>query len=197
MAAPSPIDARDFLDHLKQAIGARAKGGGPVQRAYERVAAALPDKVEIDTTRSTRHPACAHLETCYANLEAADQPVRRLAASFRALEPALPWARSARASAAPLAETYAGALIVGRGGAMESDRLQIGVSLMAPGITFPDHQHPPEEVYIALSQGEWRQNADPWVEPGIGGLIYNPPNIVHAMRSGREPFLAVWCLPLG
>lgn len=196
MTASSSLDARDFLDRLREAIGARAKDG-PVRRAYGRVISALPESAGMDATRSTRHPACAHLDDCYRNLEAADVPVRQLGAAFMSIAPALPWARSHRASAAPLAETYAGALIVGPGGAVESDQLQIGVSLMAPGITFPDHQHPPEEVYIALSPGEWRQNADPWVEPGIGGLIYNPPNIVHAMRSGEAPFLAIWCLPLG
>lgn len=193
----STIDPSDFLDHLKQAIGARVADDGPLRQAYERVARSLPENAEMDATRSTRHPACVHLEACYQNLEAADAPVRRLAASFRAIEPALQWARSQRASAAPLAETYAGALIMGPGGAIESDRVQIGVSLMAPNIAFPNHQHPPEEVYIALSAGQWRQNDDPWIEPGIGGLVYNPPNIVHAMRSGREPFLAIWCLPLG
>jgi hypothetical protein len=168
MRASSTLDASDFLNRLKRAIGARARDGGALQRAYERVAERLPETV----------------------------PVRDLAAAFRAIEPAFPWAESHRASAAPLAETYAGALVVGPGGAVESDKVQIGVSLMAPEITFPDHQHPPEEVYIALSAGAWRQNADPWVEPGIGGLIYNPPNIAHAMRSGKEPFLAIWCLPL-
>lgn len=197
MRASSTLDASDFLNRLTRAIGARARNGGALQRAYERVAECLPEKAEIDPARAARHPACGHLAACYANLEAADLPVRDLAAAFRAIEPAFPWAKSHRAAAAPLAETYAGALVVGPGGAIASDKVQIGVSLMAPEITFPDHQHPPEEVYIALSTGAWRQNADPWVEPGIGGLIYNPPNIVHAMRSGKEPFLAIWCLPLG
>jgi hypothetical protein len=47
-----------------------------------------------------------------------------------------------------------------------------------------------------LSRGHWRQDDDPWVEPGIGGLIHNPANIVHAMRSGDQPLFAIWCLPL-
>jgi hypothetical protein len=55
----------------------------------------------------------------------------------------------------------------------------------------------PEEVYVALSPGEWRQNDDPWIEPGVGGLFYNPPSIRHAMRSGPKPFLAAWCLWAG
>ena len=70
----------------------------------------------------------------------------------------------------------------------------IGVSLMAPHTRYPDHRHPPEEIYVVLSDGQWRQASDPWHEPGIGGLVYNPPNVVHAMRSTERPLLALWFL---
>jgi hypothetical protein len=70
----------------------------------------------------------------------------------------------------------------------------IGVSLMAPNLQYPDHRHPPAEVYYSLSPGSWRQGDGPWVTPGIGGLIYNPSNIVHSMRSSDVPLLAIWCL---
>ena len=40
---------------------------------------------------------------------------------------------------------------------------------------------------IAMSRGEWRHASKPWHEPGIGNLVYNPPNIVHAMRSAAQP----------
>jgi quercetin dioxygenase-like cupin family protein len=68
---------------------------------------------------------------------------------------------------------------------------------MAPGITYPDHRHPPEEVYIVLSEGDWRQESGPWHTPGIGGIVYNPHDIVHAMRSSSSsPLLGIWCLPV-
>jgi gentisate 1,2-dioxygenase len=70
----------------------------------------------------------------------------------------------------------------------------IGVSLMAPHMRYPDHRHRPEEIYVVLSDGQWRQASDPWHEPGIGGLVYNPPNVVHAMRSTERPLLALWFL---
>jgi hypothetical protein len=65
---------------------------------------------------------------------------------------------------------------------------------MAPYTCYPDHRHPPEEIYLVLSSGQWRQARDPWHEPGIGGLVYNPPGIVHAMRSTERPLLAFWFL---
>ncbi len=72
--------------------------------------------------------------------------------------------------------------------------VRIGVSLMAPDLQYPDHHHPPEEIYLALRKGEWRQEEGPWHEPGLGGLVFNPSNIVHAMWSTDTPLLALWCL---
>ena len=68
---------------------------------------------------------------------------------------------------------------------------------MAPNTRYPDHRHPPEEVYLVLSPGEWRQGDGAWHEPGPGGVVHNPPAIVHAMRSGDTPLLAIWCLWMG
>ena len=48
-----------------------------------------------------------------------------------------------------------------------------------------------------LSLGEFRQADGPWFEPGIGGTVFNEPNVVHAMRSGSVPLFAVWCLRPG
>ena len=68
---------------------------------------------------------------------------------------------------------------------------------MAPDTQYPDHRHPPEEIYVVLSGGQWRQGSNPWHEPGTGGLVYNPPNVVHAMRSTEQPLLALWFLWTG
>jgi hypothetical protein len=59
-----------------------------------------------------------------------------------------------------------------------------------------DHDHAPEEVYLSLSPGEWWNAGMDWTDPGPTGCIYNPPGIKHAMRSGAEPFLALWYLPI-
>jgi quercetin dioxygenase-like cupin family protein len=71
------------------------------------------------------------------------------------------------------------------------------VSLVAPGIRYIDHRHPPEELYIVMSGGEWYREDRGWHAPGIGGIVYNPSDSVHAMRSGPEPLLALWLLPVG
>jgi quercetin dioxygenase-like cupin family protein len=80
------------------------------------------------------------------------------------------------------------------GGLEPREDVLLGVSLMAPRLQYPDHHHPPEEIYLALSKGEWRQEEGPWHEPGLGGLVFNPSNVVHAMRSADTPLLTLWCL---
>jgi hypothetical protein len=82
----------------------------------------------------------------------------------------------------------------GRVALEQRDDLVIGVSLMAPQVRYPDHDHSPEEVYLVLSPGRFRQGESDWFEPGIGGTFYNTPHIVHAMASGDAPLLALWYL---
>lgn len=70
----------------------------------------------------------------------------------------------------------------------------IGVSLLAPRVRYPDHNHGPEEVYLVLSPGRFQHGDVGWVEPGIGGTFHNAPGIKHAMASNEAPLLAIWCL---
>jgi hypothetical protein len=81
-----------------------------------------------------------------------------IADAFAELEPLLVWRRRAGAdSDREFAAGHSNATIVGPEGLETRKDVWVGVSLMAPGIRYPDHQHPPEEVYVVLSPGEWRQ----------------------------------------
>ncbi|MES2435503.1 MAG: dimethylsulfonioproprionate lyase family protein [Pseudomonadota bacterium] len=121
-----------------------------------------------------------------------------LAQSFAKLAPGLRWQR--RASADPLDTEFwnghANALILGPGGLEDRADVWLGVTVMAPGTLYPDHSHPPAEVYLPLSAGEWWNAGMDWTDPGPQGFIYNPPGILHAMRAGAGPFLALWFLPI-
>jgi quercetin dioxygenase-like cupin family protein len=144
-----------------------------------------------------RPAVCRHLPPALETARRAAGTVGALAAAFAAIEPQLAW--KARAGAEAHGDAFlsghANAALVGSEGLEVRSDVWIGVSLLAPETRYPDHRHPPEEIYIVLSRGEWRQEDKPWHEPGIGGLVYNPPNIVHAMRSMQEPLLALWFLP--
>ena len=132
---------------------------------------------------------------CGRNAWPAD--IARVASAIKSLAPELCW-RSKASDDPAFANGHANADILGSvPEALEQrDDVWIGLSLMAPGITYPDHSHPPEEVYLALSRGFWRHEASAWHEPGLGGIVYNPRGITHAMRSSCQPFLAIWCLPI-
>jgi quercetin dioxygenase-like cupin family protein len=142
-------------------------------------------------------PVCEFLHPAVTAFEQHAPDLAPLADALRRLAPELVWRQ--RSNDDPVfAQSHANAALVGpEPHALEQrSDVRVGISLVAPGVTYPDHRHPPEEVYIVLSEGEWRQESGPWHAPGIGGIVYNPRDIVHAMRSGPSPLLAIWCLPI-
>ena len=150
-------------------------------------------------TKAERLPVCTHtLDAALAGLAADASPLPDLAAAFAAVEAGLAWVRrrGTKAGDEPFFNGHANAMLVGPGGIEERDDIWVGVTVLAPHVTYPDHDHPPEEVYIALSPGEWWNAGMDWTEPGPGGVIYNPRGILHAMRAGAKPLLALWFLPI-
>lgn len=141
-------------------------------------------------------PALLHWRTAITNGLAGTPWVASLCEALDDLQAHLPWHRRPEPGQPAFMAGHANAVLMGPNGLVESRQLWIGVSLMAPHTVYPDHHHPPAEGYVVLSEGQWRQEQGPWRTPGTGGWVYNPPDIVHAMRSGPQPLLAVWCLPL-
>jgi quercetin dioxygenase-like cupin family protein len=85
-------------------------------------------------------------------------------------------------------------MIVGPDGLEPRDDVWLGVSLLGPNVQYPDHSHAPEEIYLVISPGDFRQGRKEWVHVAKGETYYNPHNIVHAMRSTERPLLAFWAL---
>ena len=189
-----------FIDLTRQAIAARVTTGEPAGQACRRIFSALETpQAEQSPARFADLPAQRHLRAALDAASAGPASAAALAKAFAAIEPRLSWQRrpGAAAGQTDFAEGHANAVVVGDGGLEQRGDVRIGVSLMAPNIQYPDHRHPPEEVYVALSPGHWRQEARPWHEPGPGGVVYNEPNVIHAMRSTQVPLLAIWCLWMG
>ena len=186
-----------FLDATREAIAAQGPTLGPAARVADRIFEALGRAAtEAADAPASRLPACAHLPKALAAAREGPPAVARVADAFAAIEPALPWKRrpSAEAAGRRFADSHANAVVVGPGGLEPRDDVLVGVSLMAPGLQYPDHHHPPEEIYLVLSKGQWRQGEGAWHEPGPGRVVFNPSNVVHAMRSADDPLLAIWCL---
>lgn len=189
---------QQVIDHSQQIIAAcaqpRAVSAG--KRVFERL---LAQEGSLGAVAAERLPVCQHnVDAALAGLAAANTPLPELGSAFAAVEANLKWGRrkGAEAVGEPFFSGHANAMLVGPGGIEQRDDVWIGVTVMAPDIVYPDHDHPPEEVYIALSPGEWWNAEMDWTEPGPGGVIYNPRGIRHAMRSHGAPFLALWFLPI-
>lgn len=180
------------IDHFLDLAGARvaAAATGAAQPAAQRIPALLAQPAEpSDRLPPRRLDVCRHLDAAYP-LVAPD-----LAAAFRALEPELAWRRRELPNAGPgFAEGHASARVLGPDGLERRGGLVAGFSLVAPGVTYPEHNHPPEEIYLVLSGGEWWQAGGAWHAPGPGGIVHNPPGIGHAMRGTAVPLLAIWFL---
>ncbi|WP_026186811.1 dimethylsulfoniopropionate lyase [Ensifer sp. BR816] len=141
-------------------------------------------------------PVCSQLDTAFA-IETEHESLHRLVERFKAIEPRLEWRRRTNyhsSASGNYLDGHANAMIIGPGGLEDRRDLWFGVTLMAPNVRYPDHDHAPEEVYLVLSEGEFRQGQGAWFSPGIGGSFYNEPGIRHAMRSVDTALFAFWVL---
>ncbi len=189
-----PPELQDFLDQLFD-VFMENYTGPEIRRCTDRVFTALTDCRAQGPTVPARLPVCDHLAPA---LDRARSTHEALVRSFKALEPNLTWTRRAKSdhtASANFIDGHANAMIVGPNGYEERDDVWVGVSLLAPHVRYPDHNHGPEEVYLVLSNSKFQHGEEDWFEPGIGGQFHNTPNIRHAMASGDEPLFAIWCLP--
>ncbi|MEI8179704.1 dimethylsulfonioproprionate lyase family protein [Aestuariivirga sp.] len=189
---------QQILDLSQRVIAAsgQARAVAAAMKVFGRLAA---QEGARGAEAAERLPVCQHtVEAALADLAARPSPLPELATAFGAAEGGLRWNRrkTARSTDEPFYSSHANAMLIGPGGLEERADLEVGVTVMPAHTVYPDHHHPPEEVYIALSAGEWWNAAMDWTEPGPGGIIYNPPGILHAMRSGDGPLLALWFLPV-
>ena len=82
---------------------------------------------------------------------------------------------------------------IGRRGIFDSDRIACGVLLLAADTEYPAHSHEAEEIYLPLAGSAlWKSRDSPWTIRAPGECIYHPPWMPHAMRTRREPLLALY-----
>lgn len=199
------------LQTMHAAIVDRSPPGSPASLTAQRIFDALhtvPGKRHCPLP--SRLPACALLDSLVNDLTEPGKVTDDTSApcsaacidharSLSRLASQLAWFQrpGAERTGEPFASGHANATLVGKGGLEERGDVWIGVSLLAPEVKYPEHRHAPEEVYVVLSSGQWQQNSGAWHEPGAGGIVHNPPNALHCMRSGTTPLLATWCLWIG
>ena len=188
-------DLQAFLDQASLSL--QACTTGPASTAAKRAISIWESREgQKSAAQGERLPVCRWLEQGLD--DAASGPRGDLARAFAAIEASLIWRRrnSARPEDSVFWDGHANAMILGPGGLEDRADIWIGATVMAPGVTYVDHDHPPEEVYLSLTPGEWWNAEMDWTDPGHSGFVYNPPGILHRMRAGSSPFLALWFLPV-
>ena len=191
--------ARDFL---ATRVGTGAPPGDTARRVFDALAgstgAVTPAELPAGTSAETPPPPAYRYLPAALDAARAAPAVTPLAEAFEGLEPELRWSRRAGSETHGPAfhDGHANAVLVGPAGFERRSDVLVGASLVAPGVRYIDHRHPPEEIYIVMSEGEWYREDRGWHTPGIGGIVHNPANVVHAMRADRAPLLALWLLPV-
>ena len=190
----------EFFAATHGAIEAVAEPGSAPSAAARRIFAALDASTgPLQPRPNNPLPACQYLDAALEMARGGAAPIARLAETFATLEPELTWETRAGAEehGARFVEGHANIVIVGPAALEQRSDVLIGASLLAPEIRYPDHDHPPEEIYVVLTDGKWFGDHTGWHTPGVGGIVYNPSGVTHAMHSGPSPLLAIWCLWVG
>jgi quercetin dioxygenase-like cupin family protein len=182
---------------VQAAIDARIADVPAARPMADRIFAALRNPGEARGAPSpSRLPVCGHLERALAEGRAGPPPIPAVTDALAVVEPGLAWHRRIGSSGdpPPFHDGHANAMIVGEGGLEVRRDARIGVSLVAPGVAYPRHRHPPEEIYLVLSPGAWMQDDRAPVARRPGDLVHNVSNLWHGMRATDAPLLAIWCL---
>ncbi|WP_027061578.1 dimethylsulfonioproprionate lyase family protein [Mesorhizobium loti] len=90
-------------------------------------------------------------------------------------------------------DNYGWLEMFGTRGHFANDEVAAGLLILGPDIVYPDHHHVAEEIYIPLTGGtEWRMGEGGFREREAGEVVHHASNVNHAMRTGKEPLLALY-----
>jgi len=192
-----PPALSQFLRVVCDSILAKTAESGRHYATAQRMVSALQNSVgETGNNAPTVLAACRYLDVALDNARGGPPRISALADAFRALAPALSWQRRAGSElhGPVFNDGHANTYVVGPNGMERRSDVIVGATLLAPNVVYPDHSHPPEEIYLVMSKGEWFETDANWYTPGMGGIVHHMPMVTHAMRSGSDPLFAVWCL---
>lgn len=173
-----------FADHAGVEPAAAAEIG--------RVEALLASAVaEPSPLQPTNHPLTQHLP---AVLDRADHEAPAIALALRPIAAKLPWryGYAPRGDAPGLEGAMGWAELIGPLAPIVSRDVCFGLTLIGPRTYYPPHRHPAVELYrIVTGHPEWTVGAS-IANRGPGAAILHYTNVVHAMRTGEQPLLAIY-----
>ncbi len=190
-----PKALSQFYSSAQRALVEGSQDNAVAMQTVERIFSALLNAKYVARDVARRElPACAHLPLALENAAKGPEQVAALADALATLEPHLAWWQRAGTYDEPFNSGHANSYVVGPTGLEQHSNVVIGLSLVAPHVDYPEHNHPPEEVYAVMSEGDWYHEHMGWYTPGAGAMVHHEPWVRHAMRSHEQPLLAIWCL---
>jgi hypothetical protein len=128
-----------------------------------------------------------------AALALADAETAPICARLDAMRSRLYWRQNETYTGATFLDGYAYCELLGPNGMQRETDFALGLLLLAPRTTYPDHAHPAAEVYaVVAGRAEWRQGDAVWRERVPGERIRHASLESHAMRTRYEPLLAAY-----
>ena len=83
--------------------------------------------------------------------------------------------------------------IIGPTGQITHERIRAGLLFQASGMTYPQHSHAAEEIYLLLSGPvNWQVDNADWHQREAGEFIHHLPYQPHATCTGKTALLAMW-----
>lgn len=166
------------------------------EEAVRRFASALGEEFPVwKPVRSTRLPACTHLESLATQHPGTRE--HRVLAGFAGQIERLHWEQSYKASdglvgAAMLAD-YGFAEIAGARGPCVSDTVRSGIGVWGPGILYPRHWHKAREVYAVLAGvAEFEVDDAGYRRFGPGEAVVVESNQPHSLQTHDEPVIVLY-----
>jgi hypothetical protein len=191
--------SNEFFDNARWLIGAIARGlnarsGDGIAEVLERMAVQPITEADFIEPEPRVLPVLRHLPQAIGETMLLDAD---LAAAIAAVEEGLQWQQSSSYSDAILGEgfslNYGWAEIFGPRGFFHGDDFLLGLLMLGPGRHYRDHYHPAPELYWPLTSGSsWSHDSGAFVEKAQGSVIWHPPMMMHATKTGTAPMLAVW-----
>jgi hypothetical protein len=133
-----------------------------------------------------------HLDRIAALAPADARPLARFVADHR---DELRWGQTYTAAdfGQGFVDNYGWLEVFGTRGHFVNDAVAGGLLMLGPDIVYPDHHHIAEEIYIPLTGGtEWRMGEGGYHVRDAGEVIHHASNVSHAMRTGKEPLMALY-----
>jgi hypothetical protein len=175
---------RELLGHLASLLGMADRRSVDDARFDIGSAARTNDAVELRLYPVLQH--LGHALTLSGNVSA-------VCAKLEPFRPRLRWQQNPNYAGADFLSGYAYCELLGPAGPLRHPDIALGLLLLGPRITYPEHAHPAAEVYAVVAGcAQWRRGDRVWCRRAPGERIHHASNEPHAMRTTDEPLLAAY-----